>query len=309
MQYTLTNSIIFKGVGLHSGQNVSMKITPAGADEGIRFIREDIDHANNVIPARFDLVEESQLCTRLKNENGVTISTIEHVMAALVGCGIDNATIIIDGPECPIMDGSSLPFVEKFMAVGIEGINAPRQAIKILKPVTVQGNDGSYARIMPDTQSVFDFTIEFDNRFIGRQHLEFTLSDHTAFSSELADCPTFTTVDQVEQLKAMGLIKGGSEKNADVYADDAIYRDTSRPRKEDAAVRHKLLDMVGDCGLAGAPIIGRIETFKGGHALTNQLLRALFADKSAFMLIEDHLGIAQADDGTESASLKIAHNA
>lgn len=309
MQHTLTNSVIFKGVGLHSGAPVTMTISPALANEGIRFIRKDIDDADNVILARYDMVEQSQLCTLLKNDAGTTVSTVEHVMAAFVGCGIDNATVIVDGPELPIMDGSSLPFVEKFMAVGVESLNAERQAIKILKPIEVCGKDGSFARFEPDTQSVFEFTIDFDNRFIGRQSLEFTLDDNHAFLNELADCPTFTTVDQIEQLRAMGLIKGGSEKNADIYADDAIYRETNRERRVDSAVRHKMLDALGDCGLAGAPIIGRYVCEKGGHALTNQLLRALFADPTAYMMVTDHLGIAQPRPQNQSSTPNLAYNA
>ena len=311
MQHTLTNSVIFKGIGLHSGAPVTMIVHPAGVDEGIKFTRQDVEGVDNIISARYDMVEQSQLCTLLKNESGTSVSTVEHVMAAFVGCGIDNATVILDGPEAPIMDGSSLPFVEKFMEVGVESLHADRQAIKILKPVEVHGKDGSYARFEPDTQSVFEFTIDFDNRFIQRQTLKFTLGDNHAFLNELADCPTFTTLDQIEQLRSMGLIKGGSEENADIYTKDSVIRGKNREgkRRLDAAVRHKMLDALGDCGLAGAPIIGRYICEKGGHALTNQLLRTLFANPAAYMFVIDHLGVAQHSEKNQSSSPNPAYNA
>lgn len=311
MQHTLLNSVIFKGVGLHNGKPVTMIIHPAGADEGIKFVRQDIDGLNNEIPAKYNLVEQSQLCTKLKNNHGVTVSTIEHVMAALVGCGIDNATIILDGPEVPIMDGSSMPFVAKIKEVGVEVLNADRQAIKILKTIEAQGEDGSFARFEPDTQAVFDFTIDFKNPLIGRQQETFILDDAISFRNELADCPTFTTRDQVDYLLSLGLIKGGSPDNADIYdsGENKIHRNTSAERKSNAAVRHKMLDALGDCGLAGAPIIGRYICEKGGHALTNQLLRALFADDTAYMIVTDHLGIAQRSGENQSSTDKLAYNA
>ncbi len=284
-----------------------MTISPAMANEGIRFIRKDIDDLNNVIPARYDLVEASQLCTLLKNTDGVSVSTVEHVMAALAGMGVDNATIIVDGPEVPIMDGSSLPFIEKFQQIGVEALNAKRKAIKILKTIEVRGDNGEYARFEPDTQSAFEFTIDFENRFIGHQSLEFVLSDRDAFARELADSPTFTTKDQIDFLRANNLIKGGDITNADVYAEDAIYRDTSRPRKTDAAVRHKLLDAIGDCALAEMPIIAKFISLKGGHALTNKLIRQIMADSMNYVIIEDHLGIGQSVN--MSASPKLAYNA
>jgi len=262
MQHTLTNSVIFKGIGLHSGAPVTMIVHPAGVDEGIKFTRQDVEGVDNIISARYDMVEQSQLCTLLKNESGTSVSTVEHVMAAFVGCGIDNATVILDGPEAPIMDGSSLPFVEKF-------------------------------------------------RFIQRQTLKFTLGDNHAFLNELADCPTFTTLDQIEQLRSMGLIKGGSEENADIYTKDSVIRGKNREgkRRLDAAVRHKMLDALGDCGLAGAPIIGRYICEKGGHALTNQLLRTLFANPAAYMFVIDHLGVAQHSEKNQSSSPNPAYNA
>ena len=309
MQQTLINSVIFKGTGLHSGEIVTMTVSPAMADEGIRFIRKDVDGKDNVIPARYDLVEESQLCTRLINKDGVSVSTIEHVMAALAGMGIDNATLIIDGPEVPIMDGSALPFITEFEKIGVESLNTPRQAIKILKTIEVSDKHGALARFEPDAESVFEFSISFDNKFIAQQSHRFTLNDNEAFKHDLACSPTFTTKDQVDFLRAQGLIKGGAVENADIYADDAIYRDTSRPRKDKAAVRHKLLDAVGDCALAGAPIIGKYTSDKGGHAMTNRLLRKLFDDPTSYMIIEDHLGIGQAQQNTVITIPKPAYQA
>lgn len=309
MQHTLVNSVIFKGIGLHSGLPVTMTVHPALANEGIRFIRKDIDDKDNVIMARYDLVDPSQLCTLLKNDDGITISTIEHVMAAFAGCGIDNATVIVDGPEVPIMDGSSLPFVEKFQNIGIEALNAKRPAIRILKTVEVCGDDGSIARFEPDTESVYEFMIDFDNQFIGRQHMVFTLGDHYAFRNELSDSPTFTTKDTIDYLRSINLIKGGDISNADVYDVDKIHRNEMRPRQNNAAVRHKILDAVGDCALIGAPIIGRFVCEKGGHALTNKLIRVLMADNAAYATDVDTLGIAQPLFENHSSTSKLAYNA
>ncbi len=308
MQHTLINVCLFKGIGLHSGVPVTMTISPAMANEGIRFIRKDIDE-NNVIMARWDNVVASQLCTLLKNDHGTSVSTVEHVMAALAGMGIDNATITVDGPELPIMDGSSWPFITEFKKVGIEKLNAPRKAMKILKTVEVYGDDGAFARFEPDTESSFEFSIDFDNRFIRQQSYEFTLGNNDEFIRELADSPTFTTKDQVDQLKAMDLIKGGDVTNADIYADDAIYRDKSRPRKDRAAVRHKMLDALGDTYLLEMPFIGKFTSSKGGHALTNQLLCALMADKSNYMIVTDHMNIGVYMPVNQSHSPNLAYNA
>jgi UDP-3-O-[3-hydroxymyristoyl] N-acetylglucosamine deacetylase len=286
MQTTLTNTVIFQGVGLHSGEPVSMSVSPAAVNEGIRFIRKDMNDGKNIIMARYDNVVASQLCTLLKNEFGATVSTVEHVMAALAGLGIDNATLIVDGPEVPIMDGSSLPFVEKFLEIGLETQIAPRKALKILKSVEIHGERGAFAKFEPATQTIYDFTIDFENRFIGRQSMEFTLQDRIGFHRELADSPTFTTSDVIDHLRANGLIKGGSEDNADIYADDAIYRSKSRKRQPKAAVRHKLLDAVGDIALLGMPFIGKFACEKGGHALTNQLIRTLMAEAFNYQIVD-----------------------
>jgi UDP-3-O-[3-hydroxymyristoyl] N-acetylglucosamine deacetylase len=308
MQHTLINVCLFKGIGLHSGLPVSMTISPAMANEGIRFIRKDIDE-NNVIMARWENVVASQLCTLLKNDSGASVSTVEHVMAALAGMGIDNATITVDGPELPIMDGSSLPFVEAFKRVGIESLDARREAIKILKTIEVHGDNGSFARFEPDTECVFEFTIDFDNRFIGHQTIKTVLGNNDEFVRELADSPTFTTKDQIDYLQSKGLIKGGDITNADIYADDAIYRDKKRERKADAAVRHKMLDAIGDTALLGMPFIGKFISEKGGHSLTNQLICMLMADKSNYMIVTDHMNIGVYMPVNQSSHPNLAYNA
>ena len=294
MQHTLVNSVLFKGKGLHGGEAVSMTVSPALAGERIRFIRKDIDDSkyDNVIPARWDLVEPSQLCTLLKNRDGVEVRTIEHIMATFAGCGIDNATVILDSAEVPIMDGSSLAFVEAFQNIGIKPLDAPRQAIRILKAVEVKADNGAFARFEPDSETVFDYTIDFDNALIGRQSMTFTLGSHDDFKIELANCRTFTRLADVTLLQQAGLIKGGGLDNAVVFDNDRILN-TDGIRREDEPVRHKILDAVGDTYLLGMPFIGRFVCEKGGHALTNQLLRALMADRTAFMIVEDRLGIAQ----------------
>jgi UDP-3-O-[3-hydroxymyristoyl] N-acetylglucosamine deacetylase len=230
-------------------------------------------------------------------------------MAAFAGCGIDNATIILDGAEVPIMDGSSQHFVEAFQNVGIEPLNAPRQALRILKTIEVHGENGAMARFEPDTETVFDYTIDFSNNLIGRQSMIFTLGSHDDFKNKLANCRTFTRLADVEMLQQAGLIKGGGLDNAVVFDNDRILNDEGI-RQINEPVRHKILDAVGDTYLLGMPFIGRFVCEKGGHALTNHLLRTLMADRTATIIVEDRLGIAQphAKDNMSSTA-KLAYKA
>lgn len=308
MQHTLKDQVIFKGKGLHSGEQVTMIVSPAMANDGIRFVRLDVEEGDNIVPARWDLVEASQLCTLLKNDDNVSISTVEHLMAALSGMGIDNVTVSLDAPEVPILDGSSLPFIEAFEKVGVVAQAEPREAIRILKTVEIKDEQGRIARFEPDVSSVFEFTIDFDNDIIGRQSYSFELMDSSGFKRELANCRTFTRMQDVDMLMKAGLIKGGGLDNAVVYDDNKVLNPEGL-RCKDEAVRHKLLDAIGDVYLAGAPIIGRFICEKGGHALTNKLLRTLFEDKEAYIRGTDHLGIGTVSVDNQSFSAKLAYNA
>lgn len=305
MQHTLSNQITFRGKGLHSGKDVSMTVMPAEINQGIVFIRRDVKDRNNSVEAKWNFVEASQLCTLLKNDAGVTVSTIEHLMAAFAGMAIDNATIILDSAEVPIMDGSSLPFVEGFERVGIQPQDAPRSAIRIVKPIEVTDTDGRIAKFVPDVSSVFEFTIDFDNDLIALQNLVFELDGSDDFRNELADCRTFTRLKDVKALQDAGLIKGGGLDNAVVFDDTEILNPEGL-RRNDEPVRHKVLDAIGDIALAGAPIIGRYISEKGGHALTNKLLRQMFANPDCYVLTTDMLGIAQ--DNTAQFAMKPAYN-
>lgn len=306
MQHTLKTQTVFKGKGLHSGAPVTMIVMPAWAGHGIEFIRQDIDDEKAHIPAKWDLVEASQLCTLLKNEHGTTVSTVEHLMAALAGMGIDNATILLDGPEVPIMDGSSLPYIEAFERAGVVEQDVDRKAIRILKSIEVRDDEGRIARFEPDVSSVFEFTIDFDNEIIGKQSYVFELMEADDFKSQLANCRTFTRLQDVEMLMNAGLIKGGGLDNAVVFDHNKVVNPDGL-RRSDEPVRHKILDAIGDVALAGAPIIGRFICEKGGHALTNKLLRKMFAEEDSYVETTDYLGIGKVEN--MSSTEKLVYNA
>lgn len=305
MQHSLADTAVFTGKGLHGGEIVTMVVRPAPIDHGIVFVRQDVsDH--NRIEALWDNVETSQLCTLLKNNHGVAIGTIEHLMAAFSGMGIDNALIELNAAEVPIMDGSSMDFINEFERIGLTSQDAPRRAIRIMKSVEVSDEQGRVASFEPDVSSVYEYMIDFDVQSIGRQSYVFELMDATDFKVEIANCRTFTRLKDVEMLQQMGLIKGGGLDNAVVFDDDTVLNPEGM-RCADEPVRHKILDAVGDVYLAGCPIIGRFVCERGGHALTNQLLRKLFDTPQAYVETTDHLGIGKAEN--LSASTKLAYNA
>lgn len=279
MQATLSRSISFTGVGLHGGRPARMAIRPAPPGAGIWFCRVDESDRDQMIPARFDAVSDTRLCTVLSNAAGVSVSTVEHVMAALAGCGVDNALVDIDGPEIPIMDGSAQVFVDAIRTAGLAFTDTARRALRILAPVMVERGDAR-AELHPADGFSMDFAIAFDDPAIGAQRHALRL-EGDAFATELADSRTFTRLAEIEQLRAHGLAQGGSLDNA-VVVDGARVLNPGGLRRPDEFVRHKMLDAVGDLALAGAPIVGRYVGVKAGHALTNTLLRALFARSDAW---------------------------
>jgi UDP-3-O-[3-hydroxymyristoyl] N-acetylglucosamine deacetylase len=283
VQSTLKSAAKFTGVGLHSGEPVRMVVKPASADYGIWFRRVDVTSGDALIPARWDAVVPSRLCTLIANPSGVTVSTIEHVMAALAGCGIHNALIEIDGPEVPILDGSSVPFVEAFLARGIREQAEPVRAIRILEPVEVREGE-AVARLEPADDFEIDFSIEFAEAAIGRQEKSLNMANG-AFVRELCDSRTFCRQADVDAMRANGLALGGTFENAVVFEGDRILSPGGL-RHADEPVRHKMLDALGDLSLAGGPIIGRYTGIRAGHALTNRLLRTLFARRDAFRLVD-----------------------
>lgn len=274
MRYTLSRGAVFRGIGLHSGRLVTAWVSPAAPGAGICFYRTDVPGSEGRVPARYNLVSDTRLCTKLTNNDGVSVGTVEHLMAALAGCGIDDATITVDGPEMPIMDGSSRAFVQRFAAIDRVQHGGERRAIRILETVGVT-RDGKHAALHPAHSFGVSFAIDFPDRAIGRQAVTVALT-RNAFIDELADCRTFGRLDEVEQLRAAGLGRGGSLENA-VVVDDGRVLNAGGLRRQDEFVRHKALDAVGDLALAGAPIIGHYEAAKAGHEMTNLLLHALFA--------------------------------
>jgi len=287
VQTTLRTAVTFEGVGLHTGAPVRMTVNPASAGTGIRFRRTDIatdgTGRNPIVPARWDAVVPSKLCTLIENADSVTVSTIEHIMAALSGCGFHNALIDIDGPEVPILDGSALAFVEGLLEAGQRQLSSPLIAIEILAPVEVQ--DGlAVARLEPAETLEIDFCIDFADAAIGHQEKHLRLANG-AFVRELSDSRTFCRQSDVDAMRANGLALGGTYENAVVVDGDRILSPGGL-RHTDEAVRHKMLDAVGDLALAGGPILGRYTGHRAGHAMTNRLLRALFSQPEAWRLVE-----------------------
>lgn len=285
-QTTLTAPVVLEGVGLHTGRMIRMDLHPAGAGFGIVFRRTDLGDAPadvTDIPARFDHVGDTMLSTVICNEAGTSVGTVEHLMAALAGLGIDNVFVEINGPEVPVMDGSSQVFVETIEAIGLKALHASRRAIRILKPIVVQ--DGlKRAALLPGEGFKLAFEIEFDNAVIGHQSIE---ADFNApsFKDDILRARTFGMLKDVEAMWAAGLGLGGSLDNTIVVDGDRVVNDNGL-RFDDEFVRHKVLDAVGDLALAGAPLIGRYEGTRAGHAMNNRVLRALIADRSAWELVE-----------------------
>ena len=283
MQTTLKSAATFTGFGLHSGTAVRMVVKPASADYGIWFKRMDVVGTQSMIAARWDAVVPSRLCTLVGNAAGVQVSTIEHLMAALAGCGIHNALIEIDAGEVPILDGSSVPFVQGFLARGLRQQASPIRAIKILKSVEVRDGD-AVARLDPSDTMEMDFRIDFTDAAIGQQHKEMSLANG-AFVRELCDSRTFCRQIDVDAMRASGLALGGNLSNAVVFEGDRVLSPGGL-RHADEPVRHKMLDALGDLALAGGPLLARYTGIRAGHALTNQLLRALFATPGAFAMVD-----------------------
>jgi len=289
---TLKAAIGCVGIGLHSGRRVRLSLQPATPGTGIRFRRTD---TGAEIPALFDQVVDTRLCTALgsPSDAGQRIATVEHVMAALAGCGVDDAIVEVDGPEVPILDGSAAPFVFLIDCAGITGQGGAVTAIEVLRPVRVEEN-GAWAELVPSREDRLDIqlTIDFPSTAIGRQSVSLRLTPQ-AFRAGLADARTFTMAEEVARLRAAGLAQGGSLENA-VVVDGPLVLNPGGLRRPDEFVRHKALDVVGDLALAGAPIRGRFSGYRSGHALNNKLLRALFAERANWRL---HTGLVTAEGG------------
>ena len=281
-QKTINKDITFKGIGLHSGLEAILTIKPARPNSGILFKRTDIELNNIIIPNIFN-VSNATFCTTISNESGVSVSTIEHLMGALYGLGVDNALIEINNQEVPILDGSAKLFVEAISEVGIKSSDTPIKIIKIEKKIELI--DGKkIISIEPTKVSLdIDFELKYDNELIGTQRNLIKV-----FESDLTDIynsRTFCLFEDIEKLKEMGLAKGGSLKNAIVIKKNEVLNEEGL-RNDKEFVNHKILDCMGDLYLAGYKIIAKMVCSQGGHKLTNQLLRKVFENKENFSLIE-----------------------
>jgi len=286
-QHTLRDELTLIGIGLHSGAPVTITMEPAAVGTGIVFVRTDIKDRDNVVPAKWDHVVDTKLCTVIGNKAGVTVSTVEHLLSACAAAGLDNALVRIDGPEIPIMDGSALKFVAALDRAGLVKQRAARRVLRIKKTVSYQEGEKEVF-LSPADATYFGFEISFNNALIGRQKFIHRLKEDS-YRSEVAPARTFGFLHEVEALRQMGLARGGSLDNAIVIDGDKVMNPGGlRFRTE--FVRHKVLDAIGDLYLAGVQMIGHYHGVKAGHAMNNKILHVLFSQPDAFEI--DELGSA-----------------
>ena len=281
-QKTIKKNVSFNGVALHSGVNVNVIIKPADPDFGIVFKRIDLK-SNNLVHPNFANVSNTSLNTTVENEFGVKVSTIEHLMGALFGLGIDNALIEIDNEEVPILDGSAKVFIEKIISAGVEVSNSPIKIIKINKEITFS-DGGRYITIKPSTLSLeIDFELKYENQVIGNQRNKYKIYEDDL--SDVYNSRTYCLFEDIEKIKRNGLAKGGSLENAVVVNDKEILNPEGL-RNEKEFVNHKILDCIGDLYTSGYRIVASVICSQGGHYLTNQLLRKVFQNKENFSILE-----------------------
>jgi len=279
-QRTLKSAIGCTGIGLHCGMRISMTLHPADSDTGIVFRRTDIAAKGAVIPALWSHVVDTRLCTVIGNEDRVVVGTVEHLLAAFAGIGIDNAVVEINGPEVPAMDGSAAPFVFLMECAGIYEQNARRRGLRVHKRVQVR--DGNKSAALYPTGGGFSVgcEISFPSRVVARQSYGVTITP-PVFTAEISRARTFGFLEEVAQMQSAGLARGGALDNAIVISGDRILNEEGL-RFEDEFVRHKILDAIGDLYLAGRPLMGHFHGYCSGHALNNRLLRTVLADAQAW---------------------------
>ena len=281
-QKTIESAIEFNGVGLHSGKKVQIKLLPAEPNTGVVFKRTDVKKNNFIVPDIFN-VSSAIFCTKISNDFGVCISTIEHLMAALFGLGIDNVLVEIDNEEVPILDGSAKNFVEEIKKTGVKESNIPIKIIKIEKKVEFQDRE-KFISIEPSKVSLeVDFELKYENPLIGNQRNLINVYEDDL--TDLYNSRTFCLYEDIEKLKEMNLAKGGSLENAIVVNGEKILNKGGLRNKKEF-VNHKILDFIGDIYLSGYKVIAKIKCKQGGHKLTNQLLRRVFENNSNFSIIE-----------------------
>lgn len=279
---TIVAPAIIAGVGVHTGQRVRLAVRPAPVGTGIVFVRTDVTDRDNVIPVSGEAVVDARLNTMIENAAGVRLSTIEHLMAAFCALGVSNAVVEVDGPELPILDGSALPFVQLLDRAGFRRQEAPVRYIEILEPIRVADGDKS-AALLPCDRYEMRFEIDFPTPVIGNQVVDFVV-DEATFRSEIMAARTFGFAHEVEALRKAGLARGGSLENAVVIDGDEILNPGGL-RMEREFVRHKALDAIGDLYVLGAPMLGRYEGVKAGHAVNNLLVRELLANPQSWRVV------------------------
>jgi len=281
-QKTIKEPIELEGVGLHNGLKVNLCLKPAEVNSGIKFKRTDVDSDKSIIDASYKNVNSPILCTKIKNSHGITVSTIEHLMAAFYGEGIDNILVEIDAPEVPIMDGSAFDFVTAIRSFGIQDQNLPKKFIKVLKKVEIKDGPKSISIEPLDKDLIIDFEIVYKNPLIRTRRKEFKLS--TGNLTSIYNSKTFCLYEDIDQIKSQGLAQGGSLENAIVVKENKILNEDGL-RYRDEFVNHKILDCLGDLMLTGHRVFGHIKTSQGGHQLTNTLLSELLLNKSNWELV------------------------
>lgn len=282
----MAHEVACSGIGLHGGTVVGLRLCPAPADHGIRFLRTDLRRGDRIVPALWDKVTRTELCTVLANEEGAGVATVEHLMAALSGCGIDNALIELDAGEVPIMDGSAAPFVELIAQGGRRAQAAARKSLEILAPIDVEDQHGARTTLLPADAPRFEVHVAYGAAIAPQSHA-LNLEDNAAFCEAVAPARTFGFFEQLEAMRGRGLALGASLNNAIAIGPQGAIMNPEGLRYPNEFARHKLLDAVGDLALAGVPIRGLYRGERAGHALNNRLLRALFAQPAAWRIPQD----------------------
>ena len=281
-QSTIANKVSFSGIGIHTGRNVNVNILPASPNSGIIFKRVDLKKNNIVIP-NFENVSEATLCTTVSNQFGIKVSTIEHLMAAFFGLGVDNAIVELDGQEVPILDGSAKDFVKILKQTGLKTSDVPIKLIKINKHVEIAEGNKYISLNKSNTTLEIEFEINYKNQIIKRQNNKVNVFEDNL--EDIYNSRTFCLFEDIEKLNKLGLGKGGSLKNAIVVKEDKILNPNGL-RNEKEFVNHKILDCMGDLYLVGYRLIGSLNCRNGGHSLTNKLLRKVFRDNKNYSLLE-----------------------
>lgn len=278
-QHTLKTAFSCVGRGLHTGARATMRVLPADVNTGYVFMRRDVPADRNEVLPYWHKVSDTHLCTVVSNRHGVSVSTVEHLLAALQACGVDNAIIVLDGPEVPIMDGSARPFVRLIDNAGRQQQEGERKAIQVLEEVSVRDGERS-ARLMPAPLPAIDIQIDFSSTVIGKQHLDLSVT-YENFRSEIACARTFGFVEQVNTLKALGFARGGTLQNAVLVDDDRIVNNDGL-RFSDEFVRHKALDCIGDLAQAGGLVFGCYQAQRSGHGLNILMLKTMMSRPQSF---------------------------